>query len=85
MSIAVTSTAADPVEGEAMPVSPWGTWRFVHPYTRGFRVDPGATATIEFAVDVPADADPGEWWVMVKLMWFGRVQYGPAIPLVVTG
>ncbi|WP_370146377.1 NEW3 domain-containing protein [Streptacidiphilus sp. EB129] len=81
LAMRVSSRAASPISGEAMVVSPWGTWELLGPHTRGFRVEPGEAAEIEFAVSVPVDAEPGEWWAMVKLMWFGRVQYSAAVPL----
>jgi alpha-mannosidase len=71
------------IDGEAMPVSPWGTWHFIGPYASPFTVDPGTEAEIEFEVAIPATAEPGHWWAMVKLMWFGRTQYTAAIPVTV--
>ncbi|NUR24427.1 MAG: glycoside hydrolase, partial [Catenulispora sp.] len=71
------------IDGEAMPVSPWGTWDFIGPYAIGFGLDAGTESEIEFEVAIPADAAPGHWWAMVKLMWFGRAQYTAAVPLVV--
>jgi uncharacterized membrane protein len=71
------------IDGEAMPVSPWGTWSFIGPYASGFGVEAGSTAEVAFDLDVPIDAEPGHWWVMVKLMWFGRVQYSATLPMVV--
>ena len=71
------------IDGEAMPVSPWGTWHFIGPYARGFGLEAGAEGEIEFEVAVPIDAAPGHWWAMVKLMWFGRAQYTAAVPVVV--
>ncbi|HJP73976.1 MAG TPA: glycoside hydrolase family 38 C-terminal domain-containing protein [Pseudonocardiaceae bacterium] len=81
LTVRATSTAADDVDGEAMVVSPWGTWHLVGPYTNGFHVRAGASTEISFEVAAPAHAQPGTWWAMVKLMWFGRVQYSPAIPV----
>jgi alpha-mannosidase len=81
LTVRATSTAADGVDGEAMVVSPWGTWHLVGPYTNGFHVPAGASTAISFEVAAPAHAQPGTWWAMVKLMWFGRVQYSPAIPV----
>jgi hypothetical protein len=71
------------IDGEAMPVSPWGTWHLIGPYARPFSIEPGAEAEIEFDVSVPTTTEPGHWWALVKLMWFGRTQYTAAIPLVV--
>jgi hypothetical protein len=40
---------------------------------------------VRFAVTVPATAAPGwESWLLVKLMYFGRVRYSAAVPLTVT-
>ncbi|MFI9812971.1 glycoside hydrolase family 38 N-terminal domain-containing protein [Saccharothrix variisporea] len=81
VAVALANDSSSGVDGEAMPVSPWGTWGFVGPHARGFSVPAGGTGRVEFEVDVPVDAEPGTWWGMVKLMWFGRVQYTPAIRL----
>ncbi|MGH3737281.1 MAG: glycoside hydrolase family 38 C-terminal domain-containing protein [Micromonosporaceae bacterium] len=72
------------IDGEAMAVSPWGTWDFVGPYAQPFTVQPGGSGEVTCQIEVPADSEPGHWWLMVKLMWYGRVQYTPAVPLVVT-
>lgn len=71
------------IDGEAMPVSPWGTWDYIGPYAVGFGLEAEAEGEIEFDVAVPIDAAPGRWWAMVKLMWFGRAQYTAAVPVVV--
>jgi hypothetical protein len=81
LTVRASSTAADDIDGEAMVVSPWGTWHLIGPYTHGFHVPAGQEAKISFEVSAPAHAQPGTWWAMVKLMWFGRVQYSPAIPV----
>ena len=48
------------------------------------RVPPGGSADVRFAVTVPATAEPGwESWLLVKLMYFGRVRYSEAVPLTV--
>ena len=40
--------------------------------------------TVRFAVTAPATAEPGwESWLLVKLMYFGRVLYSNAVPLTV--
>ncbi|WP_433272088.1 glycoside hydrolase family 38 C-terminal domain-containing protein [Actinosynnema sp. CS-041913] len=81
LTVTLVNDTSSPVDGEAMPVSPWGTWHFIGPYARGFTAPAGATTTVTFEVDVPPDTQPGHWWAMVKLMWFGRVQYTRAIPV----
>jgi hypothetical protein len=81
LTVRASNTAADDIDGEAMVVSPWGTWHLIGPYTNGFHVPAGQDTEISFEVSAPAHAQPGTWWAMVKLMWFGRVQYSPAIPV----
>ncbi|GAB76968.1 Alpha-mannosidase [Austwickia chelonae] len=71
------------VHGEAVPVSPWGTWGLVGPAAQPFTVDPGATTTVRFDVDTDAHSRSGNWWMTVKLMWAGRVQYTRVLPVVV--
>ncbi|ACU70268.1 glycoside hydrolase family 38 [Catenulispora acidiphila DSM 44928] len=83
LRVTLTNTTRSRIDGEAMPVSPWGTWDFIGPYATAFSIEPGATTEVAFDVTIPATADPGHWWTLVKLMWFGRAQYTPAIPVAV--
>lgn len=83
LRVGVANRTRGRIDGEAMPVSPWGTWGFIGPYAVGFGLDAGAEGEIEFEVAVPVDAAPGRWWAMVKVMWFGRAQYTAAVPVVV--
>jgi hypothetical protein len=47
-------------------------------------VAPGGAATVSFAVTVPATTPPGwQSWLLVKLMYFGRVRYSRAVGLIV--
>jgi alpha-mannosidase len=83
LRVGLRNTTRSRIDGEAMPVSPWGTWDFIGPYARGFSIEAGAEAEVEFEVAIPATADAGHWWALVKLMWFGRAQYTPAVAVVV--
>jgi hypothetical protein len=48
-------------------------------------VAPGGHATRGFDVAVPATAAPGwESWLLVKLMYFGRVRYSQPVRLTVS-
>lgn len=81
----VSSRLASELRGEAQLVSPIGTWRSTAPWTQAVTVEPGGAATVRFGVTAPATAAPGwESWVLVKLMYFGRVRYSQSVPLVVT-
>ena len=83
LRVGLANTSRGRIDGEAMPVSPWGTWGFIGPYAAAFSVEAGGTGEVEFDVVIPATAEPGRWWVLVKLMWFGRAQYTAAVPVVV--
>ncbi|SDJ01995.1 glycoside hydrolase family 38 C-terminal domain-containing protein [Nonomuraea jiangxiensis] len=69
------------IRGEAQVISPWGTWNVVDTAVHAIEVPPGGEAELAVALDVPPDARPGEWWALVKCMWFGQVSYSPAVPL----
>jgi alpha-mannosidase len=81
----VASHLGSQLRGEAQLVSPVGTWPTTGPWTQAIEAAPGGEATARFAVTVPPTAEPGwESWLLVKLMYFGRVRYSPAARLVVT-
>ena len=84
LTVRVASRLASRLRGEVQLVSPVGTWRATAPWTQPVEAPPGGTATVSFAVAVPATAAPG-WrsWLLVKLMYFGRVRYSQAVPLTV--
>jgi alpha-mannosidase len=76
------------VRGEAQLLSPYGTWGadvHITPWTRGFAVAPGGTADLRYTVGVrPAARPGGHWWALVKVAYFGRLHYTPAVPIEVT-
>jgi alpha-mannosidase len=78
----VSSRLASAMHGEAQLISPYGTWETTAPWARAVTVAPGGEATVSFSVGVPPEAAPGwESWLLVKLMYFGRVRYSPAVRL----
>ena len=84
LEVRVASHLASQLRGEAQLISPVGTWQATGPWTQPVSVPPGGEATVRFAVTVPATAEPGwESWLLVKLMYFGRVRYSNAVPLTV--
>jgi alpha-mannosidase len=84
LTVRVTSHLGSRLRGEVQLVSPVGTWPTTGPWTQSVEVAPGGEATVSFDVAVPATAEPGwESWLLVKLMYFGRVRYSPAISLTV--
>jgi hypothetical protein len=84
LAVRVASRAASPVRGEAQLISPFGSWRAVHPWTRGFSVSPGKAVTLRYHVRVPITARRGtQWWTMVKVMYFGRLRYTSSVPVLI--
>jgi alpha-mannosidase len=83
LAVRVTSGLASELHGEAQLVSPFGTWEMLGPWTQGFSVGPGADAVLRFAGRVPLTARHGQWWALVKVMYYGRVRYTEAIPVLI--
>jgi len=83
LQVRVTSGLASELHGEAQLVSPFGTWEMFGPPAQGFSVAPGASTVLRFAVNVPVTARPAQWWALVKVMYYGRVRYAEAIPVVI--
>ena len=84
LTVRVASRLGSQLRGEVQLISPIGTWQTTAPWTQAVEVAPGGEATVSFSVTVPATAEPGwESWLLVKLMYFGRVRYSPAISLTV--
>jgi hypothetical protein len=79
----VTSGLASGLHGEAQLVSPFGTWEMLGPWTQGFSIAPGAGTVLRFPVRVPPTARHGRWWALVKVMYYGRVRYTEAIPIII--
>ncbi len=84
LKVRVTNGLASFLRGEAQLVSPWGSWPLLGDWTQGFGISPQVSATLRFPVKVPVTERPGSrWWALVKVMYFGRVRYTKAIPVVI--
>jgi hypothetical protein len=83
LQVRVTSGLASDLRGEAQLITPFGRWEMLGPWAQGFSIAPGASTVLRFAVSVPATARPAQWWALVKVMYYGRVRYTEAIPVVV--
>ncbi|HYB15086.1 MAG TPA: glycoside hydrolase family 38 C-terminal domain-containing protein, partial [Streptosporangiaceae bacterium] len=82
--VSVTSGAASELRGEAQAVSPFGTWDMLSPPAQGFSVAPGTQTVLRFGLTAPATARPGtRWWALVKVMYYGRVRYTEAVPVII--
>ena len=62
-------------------MSPFETWPFAGPWTEGFIVAPGGRTEVPFTVAAPTDARALTSWLLVKVMYFGRLWYSPAVRL----
>ncbi|GAA0380361.1 alpha-mannosidase [Acrocarpospora corrugata] len=81
--VGLRNTARFDIRGEAQVISPWGTWDLAGPGVHPVAVAAGAADELVVEFDVPLNARPGSWWLLVKCMWFGRVSYSPAVPMVI--
>lgn len=73
------------LRGEAQLVSPWETWSFTGPWTQGFAVPAQGQADIGFWARPEPGTSPMSSWLLVKVMYFGRLWYSPAVRLDVMG
>jgi hypothetical protein len=83
LQVRVTSGLASELHGEAQLISPFGSWEMLGPWAQGFSIAPGASTVLRFTVNVPVTARHAQWWALVKVMYYGRVRYTEAIPVVV--
>ncbi len=76
VEVLVRNQTAAAIRGEAQLLSPFGSWRQTAPWTTGFALAVGEERTLRFTVQIPDTARVGEqWWAIVKVMYFGRLQY----------
>ncbi|MFE5586012.1 NEW3 domain-containing protein [Kitasatospora sp. NPDC056531] len=83
LGLTLTNRTRGEIRGELQLVSPWGTWDAIAEPVRGFTVLAGSATTVDFDLAAPESADPGSYWALAKVMWFGRCQYAPTVALVV--
>ena len=84
LAVRIGNRLASQLRGEAQLISPFGSWSALDSWTQGFAAGPGEDITISYPVSMPATARPGaQWWALVKVMYFGRVRYTPAVPITV--
>jgi hypothetical protein len=84
LEVTVASRAASAIRGEVQLISPAGSWEFIPEWTTGFAVAARDSAVLRFAVTAPATARRGQrWWVIAKVMYFGRARYSEPAEVVV--
>jgi alpha-mannosidase len=85
LRVVVSNHLASPLWGEAQLLCPFGSWEMAPDWASAVRADPGESASLSFPVTVPATTPAGfQTWLLVKLMYFGRVRYSEAIRLTVS-
>ena len=77
--LVLANRTSSELRGEAQLVSPLETWPYTGPWAQGFTVPAGGQARAPFFASVPADAGPLSSWLLVKVMYFGRLWYSPAV------
>lgn len=83
-TLRVASQLASSLRGQVQLLSPFGSWGPDDLWEQPVRVPAGGTTELVFPVSVPLDARPGQrWWLLAKVMYFGRVRYTESIPLTV--
>jgi alpha-mannosidase len=84
LEVRVSNNLAAELRGEVQVLSPFGSWRAVPAWAMAVRADAGGAATLSVPVTIPPTAPSGwESWLVVKLMYFGRVRYSKAVRLTV--
>ncbi len=85
IAVKLSNATASELRGEAQLISSHGSWAALARWATGFSVDPGAEATLSFAIAIPRDARPGSrWWALVKIMYFGRLRYSEPVWITVS-
>nr|WP_237695057.1 glycoside hydrolase family 38 C-terminal domain-containing protein [Streptomyces sp. SID5468] len=83
LTVRLANTAASEIRGEAQLIAPYAVWPLTSPWTQGFTVAPGGGTELVYRIAAPPTLRPGEWWALVKVMYFGRLLYTPAAAVVV--
>jgi alpha-mannosidase len=78
VTVLARNDARTQVRGELQAISPWGSWPMIPRWRQEVAIPPGATARLATTIWSRHDTPPGQWWVMLKLSYFGRCRYaGP--------
>ncbi|WP_431895026.1 glycoside hydrolase family 38 C-terminal domain-containing protein [Nonomuraea sp. bgisy101] len=83
LSATLHNDASFEIRGECQAISPWGTWSAVTPAIQEFVIPPLGHSEVRIDVTAPGDARGGQWWLVLKTMWFGHVNYSPAAEIVI--
>ncbi|MBO1335525.1 glycoside hydrolase [Streptomyces sp. VRA16 Mangrove soil] len=81
----VRNALHSPVHGEAIAVSPYGSWGMIVERTVPLRVPDRGETEVVFRVRPLPDTPPGVYWVLIKAVCLGRSAYGTAVAVTVDG
>ncbi len=81
LEVRLDSTAATATSAQVQLVSPWQSWDLLPEWNTGAELAARGSATLDLPVRVPASAEPGSWWVLVKVASAGLLHYGQPIRL----
>jgi alpha-mannosidase len=70
------------IRGEAQLISPHEAWPFTEPWSQGFLLPAEAESDVTFRIRTPSNFPGAEFWALVKVMYFGRLMYTDAVPLI---
>ena len=79
LRVRLRNSVAGEIRGEAQIISPHETWPLITPWTQGFSVAAGAETTVAFSIVAPLGFRGGDYWALVKLMYFGRLLYTESV------
>jgi alpha-mannosidase len=73
------------IRGVAQLISPHETWPLTEPWSQGFALPAQDETIVAFACRTPRDYPGGDYWALVKVMYFGRIIYTESIRLALAG
>ncbi|WBQ02866.1 NEW3 domain-containing protein [Kribbella sp. CA-293567] len=81
LELTFTNDTSSEIRAELQLASPYGTWSWLPEPVRAVVVPAKSSVVVPVPVHTPADAAPAHAWVLPKVMWFGRAQYGATVRL----
>ena len=84
LSATIASGARGDLALEAHLISPWGTWEWIGPASRGAVLPALSSVEVGFDVSPPPWLTPGRWWALIRIGCAGRLLYTPAVAVTVT-
>lgn len=70
------------IRGEAQLISPHETWPLTEPWSQGFLLPKQGETVVRFMFRTPSNFPGGEYWALVKVMYFGRIIYTDTVRLI---